>query len=110
MGMIHQMSSKLMVLWAIIIVSILSCVCVIGFNEKDKGYMKVEHNIRLASRAYIKDNNIKVDINDSFVIFTKDLKNIKQEDIDEYCINEIIYYKGILFDKYTIVKDCNSNN
>ena len=81
--MIVQMNKKILVLWSFIIVGILLSVLLMGLSEKDLKYVKLEYTLKLAGRAYIKDNNINTNINESYVIFTKDLKNIKKEDLDK---------------------------
>lgn len=103
------MNKKILVLWSFIIVGILLSVLLMGLSEKDLKYVKLEYTLKLAGRAYIKDNNINTNINESYVIFTKDLKNIKKEDLDKYCIDKVTYYNGILIDKYLVSKDCNKN-
>lgn len=110
--MIVSMNKKIFVLWGFIVVGILLSVLLIGINEKDLNYMKFEYTLKLAGKAYIKDNNIKTKINESYVIFNKDLKNknyVNNEDLDKYCINKVTYYNGILFDKYTISRVCEND-
>ena len=57
MGMIVSMNKKIFVLWGFIVVGILLSVLLIGINEKDLNYMKFEYTLKLAGKAYIKDNN-----------------------------------------------------
>ncbi len=107
--MIVKMSNKFLALWGFIIIGILFSILLIGFNEKDLKYFKLEHNLKLASRAYIKNNKINTNINDSYVIFSSDLKEkgyITKDELDEYCIDKVTYYNGIIFDKYIVSKNC----
>lgn len=107
MGMIEIMNKKIYIVWFLIIFNIILLIFVLGLKEKDLSYIKLELNLKIAAREYIKENNIKPNINDSQIIFINDLKDNKRLnklDIKKYNIDNIVYYNGLLFDKYTINK------
>lgn len=101
------MNKKIMIVWFILVFLILTTVLVIGLNEKDLNYIKFEYKIKLVGRKHIKEKKIKTKINDSYVIFIDDIKDkLDNKKIEEYCIDSINYYNGLIFDKYSVIRKC----
>lgn len=96
-----------MVAWFIIIFMLLSTVLLIGLNEKDLKYIKLEYNIKYKTYNYLKNNKIKInkttkiDINELI-----DEENITEELIEKYCIKNVEIEKRILLNEYNIIKKC----
>ncbi len=103
------MSSKLMVLWATVIMLLMVLLLLIGFKNQDRNYMKVESNIKEITRKYIADKGLTPKISKSVVIYSKDLidgEYILPEIINKYCIKSVVYSKGLFNDNYQIERKC----
>ena len=105
------MNKKVMVIWGIIVIGILANILLIGYNHQDQTYTSLKNNLKIATKNYMIDRKVKLDFNESFVIFVSDLKkdkyiNDKEENIEKYCVDRIVYTKGLIHDNYEIVKDC----
>ena len=72
---------------------------------------KLEKNIKVSVKEYIKENNIDIKYNEPIVVSVDTLiENDLLEDnenIDKYCIKTILVTKDFLINKYTINKECN---
>ncbi len=104
------MNKKLMVLWAIVIVLLLTAIFLIGYSRKDREYMKLEGSIRTATYSYLKNNNLVPEYDESAIVFIEDLVNedyLKDsESLNKYCVKSIIFTKGLFKDKYKLNLEC----
>ena len=103
------MSKKLMVAQFFVVTCLILLICLIGVRQKDFTLARLQNNIINASKKYIEDNNIEIDMSNSFVIYINELvdnKYISDENIDKYCIKEVVVFNGILQDEYKIINDC----
>ena len=100
-----------MVVWGILVVLILTLVLLIGLKDKDFKYIKLERNLKTATRKYVKNNNLTPKLAKSIVIDIKELvdnRYISKESVDEYCIKDVVYSNGLMYDEYVIEKGkCN---
>ena len=98
-----------MALQVLIIVGIFAIIILIAYKKQDKGYISFSREVRSACEKYMSNRKDKIKINDSFVIYMKDLldEELIKENKKEYCVYSVIYTKGIFFDKYKANKDCN---
>ncbi len=108
------MNKRLMIIWGFVIFLLISTILIIGFLKKDKVLFKLERDIRVSSKKYVKDNNIKLKYNKTHVITINDLieNNYleENENIDKYCIKTVIVSRGLLLYEYEINKDCSKEN
>ncbi len=106
------MNKVVMVVWGLVIVSMCTLIFAIGYKEQDRVYINLTKEIKQAGKLYVKDNRIKTKIGESKIIYIDDLIKgqyiEKNEKIDEYCIDGVIYSNEILKDSYTIRIDCKS--
>ena len=103
------MSKKLMVVQFFVVTCLILLICLIGVRQKDFTLSKLQNNIISATKQYIKDNNIEVELSNSVVVYINELidnEYITDENIEEYCISEVVVFNGILQDEYRIVKNC----
>ncbi len=104
------MNKNIMIIWGMIVVLICASLIFIANNKRDKELLKLEHNIKVSTKEYIKQNNIEVKYNKPIVISIKTLieNNVieENENIDKYCIKTILVTKELFYKKYTINKDC----
>lgn len=103
------MSKKLMVVQFFVVTCLILLICLIGVRQKDFTLSKLQNNIIEATKQYIIDNNIEIDFSDSFVVYINELienEYITDENIEKYCITEVVIFNGILQDEYEIINDC----
>ncbi len=104
------MNSKIMIIWGFIITIICACLIILGNIGSDYTLYKLEKNIKTSAREYLKDKKLVPNINESQVIYIKELieeKYIDKDDnIEKYCIKDVKMINKILVDEYTIEKDC----
>jgi hypothetical protein len=104
------MNSKIMFLWGLIIVLICSTLIILGNMQKDKTLIRLERNIKVATKEYIVNEKLEPKFNESTVVYIDELINKKylkdDENIKEYCIKEVLFTKGILINEYEILKEC----
>ena len=110
----RNMNKKIMALWAVVIVLLLTAIYLIGYSHRDKDYIKLEASLKNATMLYLKSNNIIPEFDDSAIVFTEEL--VKQDYIrdskmiDKYCVKSIVFTKGLIKDKYKINKECKIDN
>ncbi len=104
------MSKNIMIIWGTIIVLMCTTLIIISNNNRDKVLLKLEKDIKVSVKQYIKDNNIEITLNSSNVIYIDTLIENSylndNENIEKYCIKSVLVTGGIFFNKYTINKDC----
>ena len=103
------MSKKLMIVQFFVVSCLILLICLIGVKQKDFTLVKLQNNIIDASKKYIKDNNIEIAFSNSFVIYVNELiekEYISDENIEKYCITEVVVFNGILQDEYEIINNC----
>ena len=113
MGTIATMSKKLMVVQFFTITCLVLLICLIGVRQKDFTYDKLRKELVNATKKYMSDNNIETNVSRSFVIYIDELidkKYIKEnENLDKYCISEVVYFNGIIQDEYEVINNCEEN-
>ena len=111
--MIVNMSKKLMVVQFFTVTCLVLLICLIGVKQKDFTFDKLSKELISACKKYMADNNIETSISNSFVVYIDELiekEYIKDsEDLDKYCISEVVYFNGILYDDYEIIENCKKN-
>lgn len=103
------MSKKLMVVQFFVVTCLILLICLIGVRQKDFTLSKLQNNIIDATKKYIEDNNIEIELSNSFVVYINELiekEYITNENIDKYCITEVVIFNGILQDEYEIINNC----
>ncbi len=103
------MNKRIMVIWGMLVFIIIATLLIIGFNKKDKVLFKLERELKVAAKQYVKDNKIDIKFNKNYVVNISDLINdnyIKEDNIDKYCIKSVIVYKGLLLYEYKVNKEC----
>lgn len=98
-----------MITWFIVVFMLLCSILLIGLNQKDLVYIKLEYKIKYETYKYLNDNNIKVKLNGNYSLDINKLiedKYITDKNIDKYCIKKVNMKNKILLDKYTIIKKC----
>ena len=87
-------------------------ICLIGV-KKDFTFDKLSKELISACKKYMADNNIETSISNSFVVYIDELiekEYIKDsEDLDKYCISEVVYFNGIIQDDYKVINNCEEN-
>ena len=85
-------------------------ICLIGVRQKDYDYAKLSKELISACKEYMADNNIETALSNSFVVYIDELieKNYvkESENLDKYCVTEVVYFNGILQDDYKIINNC----
>ena len=104
------MNKNIMIIWGMIIVLICASLIFISNSKRDDNLFKLERNIKIAAKEYIKENNIEVKYNKPSVISIKTLIENdyleESKNIDKYCIKTVLVTKELFYKKYTINKDC----
>ena len=103
------MNKIIMFFWALIIILMLVTILLIGYNKQDKIYLELESNLKQAAKCYVKNNNLKPKISESEIIFVDKLiegEYIKEDNIKEYCIDSVVYSRGLIIDEYKINIKC----
>lgn len=106
------MSKKLVVMQFFVVTCLILLVCLIGVRQKDFTLSRLKSDIIKASKKYVEDNNINVEVSESIVIYINDLIGndyITDENIEEYCISEVVIFNGILQDEYKVINNCEKN-
>ncbi len=105
------MNKNIMIIWGMVVVLICASLIFISNNKRDKILFKLEHDIKVSTREYIKKNNIDVKYDEPCVISIKTLIENDflddDENIDKYCIKTVLVTKELFYKKYTINKECN---
>ena len=105
------MSKKLMVIWGMVVVTLFLTLILIGVYKMDKVLWKLERDLKTSSKKYIKNKNIDIKFNNSYVVTIEELIDNdyikKTESLDKYCIKSVIVSKN-LFYEYKVNKDCNN--
>ncbi|NLC47894.1 MAG: hypothetical protein GX758_00855 [Tenericutes bacterium] len=104
------MNSKIMFLWGSIVVLICAFLIVLSNSQKDKVLLRLERDVKTATKEYVANENLEPKFNESTVVYIEQLlekKYLKDEELlNEYCINRITFTKGLVIDKYIIIKEC----
>ena len=103
------MNKNIMIIWGMVVVLICASLIFISNSKRDKVLLKLERDIKLSAKEYIKDNNIEIKYDDPSIIMIEELINNKylsDENIDKYCIKTVLVTKELFYNKYTINKDC----
>ena len=103
------MNKKIMIVWGMLIFLMCTLLLLIGFKYKDTDYMRLEIDLRNATKAYMKKNNLNPKISESVKVFIDELINdnyVNEESAKKYCIKSVTYSNGILVDDYEIEKEC----
>ena len=105
------MNSKIMVLWAFLIVMLLSVLLLLGYIKRDKVYLEFEKKVEKATLVYISDNKIKVETEKATIVFINELVEKEylkdeEENIKKYCVESVNYTKGLIKDKFKLNKNC----
>ncbi len=106
------MNKKIMIIWGMLIFLICTTLLLIGFKYKDTDYMRLELDLRSATKAYVKKNNLNPKISESVKVFIDELINdnyISEDMAKKYCIDSVTYSNGILVDDYKIETNCDKN-
>lgn len=101
-----------MILWFYVIFGLILIICLIGVRQKDYDYENMKKEVISATKKYMLEKNMDIDINSSMLVFVSDLvkaKYIKQEDIEDYCFDSVVYFNGLLEDEYKIYEECKDN-
>jgi len=109
-----NMNKITMAIWGAIIFILWGLIIFIAYQEKLKGQDdvldKIKAELKTVTARYIDKNNIDLDYNESYKVFIDDLKEsnyIKDENkIKEYCIDSIVYTKGLIKDDYLFNIEC----
>lgn len=104
------MSKTIMTVWAMIIVLLCTSLIFISNGLRDKVLFKLEREIKISAKEYVKDNNVDIPMGSSFIINVADLidkEYLKEnEDIEKYCIKTILVSRGIILKEYKVEKEC----
>lgn len=107
------MNKTIMTVWSLIVVLICIFLVYLAKKDEDKVYINIEKDIINATKTYINDKDLMPNIGKSVVISVDELilnDYIEyKEDIDKYCLNNVVATKGIVDSEYKINKDCNYN-
>lgn len=107
------MNKTIMFIWGLIVVLICGFLVYLAKKDEDKVYINIENDIISATKTYVNDKDLMPNIGKSVVISVDELilNNYIEykEDIDKYCLNNIVATKGIIDSEYKINKDCNYN-
>ena len=104
------MNKIVMVVWGLVIVSMCALIFLIGYKQQDREYIKLSDELKTAGKSFIKDNNIKIKTGDSYIIYINELINgqyiEKNDKIEEYCIEGVVYSNEVFHDTYSIRINC----
>lgn len=98
-----------MVLWFYVVFGLILTICLIGVREKDFKYYELKDKIVDATKKYINDNHYNVQVSDSLLIYVSDLvdgKYIKEEELKDYCFDNVLYYNGYFQDEFNVTEEC----
>ena len=104
------MSKKLMVLWFLVIFVMCFSLLVIHYNTLDKDLLKIEKEVKVASKKYFKDRDMLPSLNETSIVFIDNLikeEYIKEsEKIEKYCIDSVKVNNKLFIYVYEVVRDC----
>jgi hypothetical protein len=103
------MSKKIMVLWFYVVFGLILSICLIGVKQKDFKYEKLKEQLVDATKQYMSDKKYDVEVSDSLLVYVSDLikeKYVREDDLKDYCFDNIVYYNGIFQDDYEINEEC----
>ena len=106
------MNKLVMVVWGLTIFALCTLVLMIGYKHKDKedDLSGLQSNLKQAVQMYMKDHNINLGLSESTKVYIDDLVEEeyinKGEDIDKYCIDNVVYSNGIFKDSVTLNRNC----
>lgn len=104
------MNKKLMVVQFFTVTCLILSICLIGVKQKDFDYDKLRKELVSACKEYMADKHIETALSNSFVVYIDELienNYIKKSDeLDKYCVSEIVYFNGILQDDYKVINNC----
>lgn len=103
------MSKKVMVLWFYVIFGLVLTICLIGVKEKDFKYDELKDKLVAATKKYVADKQYNVGVSDSVLVYVSELideKYITEEELKDYCFDNVVYYNGIIQDEYKINEEC----
>ena len=108
------MSKTIMAVWAMIIVLLCASLIFISNGLRDKVLFKLEREIKISTREYIKDNNIVISIGGTYIVNIPDLieKEYLKEDenIEKYCIKKVLVSRGLILKEYKLEKECDKKD
>ena len=103
------MNRAIIFLWGAVITLMCVLLLLIAYKKEDHVYSRLEHNLKIATKAYIGDKKLTPKISKSVIVYTKDLiegNYITPDYIEDYCIKDVVYSKGLIGEEYKIEKDC----
>ena len=105
------MNRTIMILWALIVVMLLSVLLILGYNKRDKVYIEFENKLETSTLSYLNDNNLVPETEKTVLVFVSELVEKEylkdeEENIKKYCVESIAFTKGLVKDKYEINKNC----
>lgn len=99
-----------MIIQGSIVVLFISALLFIGNSLRDTTYLRLEKDLKSATKRYVRDYNIKPKLSDSIIISVDDLlkeKYIKENpNIDKYCIDNVTMFRGLFMNEYKVHGDC----
>ena len=103
------MSKKVMILWFYVIFGLVLTICLIGVKEKDFKYDKLKDKLVEATKKYVSDKQYDIEVSDSVLVYVSELvdeKYITEEELKDYCFDNVVYYNGIFQDEYDVYEEC----
>lgn len=104
------MNKFTMAIWGLLVFSIWGVILFIGFKKQDREYINLTNDLKKATLAYMKDNNIDLKLNETIKVYVEDLITsdyIAEDDIDQkYCIDSVAVSGGFIFNNYKFNKEC----
>ena len=104
------MSTKIMVLWGTIVVTICIFLIIIGNIGSDYNLFLLEKELKFASREYLIEKDRYPEFNMKEVVFIEELLSenlVKSTDeLDKYCIKSVEITNKFLVDEFEVVKKC----
>ena len=104
------MNKVTMVIWGLIIFALCFVILMLGFKQKQTDYYIYTTSLKDAGKQYVKDFGIEPKIGDSIIIKIDDLidgQYIKEDEkLEKYCIEGIVYTKGIISGSYSLKQSC----
>lgn len=105
------MSNKIIILWATIIIVIITSIFLIGkYHEKNYKYYETNKEVKLYLKRYIEEENIKIDNFNTIIIDSEELKDKKYfEEIKvNYATCEFVakIKNYVIFKAYKIKYEC----
>ncbi len=108
------MSKEIMAIWGMIVVLVCASLIFISNGLRDKTLLKLEKNIKMSAREYIKNNDISIKLGNTYIITVDDLINQEyiqnDENLDKYCIKKVLVSRNIIMNEYLIEKKCDEKD